>query len=115
MDRMSKRKQIKVTEAKDPMLKQDAAKFLADVPDQNVFWCSDGSVFRNMKDLAEHLNSMSDETFTYHSNGMKNDFTTWVKDVIGDSKLADDLMTAATRSTAAAVATQRTVALQAQM
>jgi hypothetical protein len=34
---------------------------------------------------------MTYETFTYHSNEEKKDFGNWVRDVIGDQKLARDL------------------------
>jgi len=34
---------------------------------------------------------MNEETFGYHSNETKSDFSNWVKDVIGDEKLAADL------------------------
>ena len=90
-------KKVKV----DPRLKQEAEKFLAKVPEENVFWCHDSRIFRDMKDLADGLNAMSDETFAYHSNEEKKDFSNWVKDVIGDEKLAQDLARAPSRVQAA--------------
>jgi hypothetical protein len=35
---------------------------------------------------------MPEETFRYHSNETKTDFSNWVRDVIGDEKLARDLL-----------------------
>ena len=78
-------------------LKEEAGKLLAKVPEENVFWCHDGSVFEDMKELAEGLVAMSDETFAYHVNPEKNDFSKWVKDIINDEKLASELATASTR------------------
>jgi hypothetical protein len=81
--------------------RQDAEKLLADAPDDRSFWCCDGRVFRNMRDLAEGLGNMSDESFIYHSNDDKHDFSNWLTDVIEDEKLAKDLSNSITRREAA--------------
>lgn len=81
--------------------KQDAEKFLADVPEDRSFWCNDGRVFRSMRDLAIGLENMSDETFSYHSNDEKHDFSNWLTDVIEDEKLAKDLSGPITKREAA--------------
>jgi hypothetical protein len=88
--------------------KLDAGKLLADVPDEYVFRCCDGSIYRNMKELRDGLEGISDETFAFHSNAEKNDFGNWVKDIIKDEKLGRDLVKSqnkvqATRSVAARV------------
>ena len=77
--------------------KDKARKFLADVPEATVFWCHDGQLFHNMKELGEGLKKMSDDTYIYHANIQKQDFYNWVKDVIGDELLAADLHKALTR------------------
>lgn len=82
-------------------LKQQAQKFLTKVPEEHVFWCCDGRIFRDMKELAEGLSSMSDETFAYHYNAKKKDFSNWVRDIITDAKLAGDLEMALSRAQAA--------------
>jgi hypothetical protein len=71
--------------------RQDAEKLLADVPENYSFWCCDGRIFRNMRDLMVGLASMSADTFVYHLNAEKNDFSKWVYDVIEDEKLAEDM------------------------
>jgi len=81
--------------------KQDAEKLLADVPEDCSFWCCDGRIFRNMRDLSVGLASMSGETFVYHLNDEKNDFSNWLNDVIEDEKLAKDLEKPITRQEAA--------------
>ena len=91
--------------------KEDAQKFLADVPEEYVFWCCDGQIIRNMKQLAEALLGMTDETFRYHSNNNKKDFSRWVSDVIGDEKLADHLVDASDRTVAAGYVATRIVLL----
>ena len=34
---------------------------------------------------------MKKETFAHHVNAEKNDFSAWVRDILGDQKLAQDL------------------------
>ena len=43
---------------------------------------------------------MTDETFVCHVNNQKNDFSTWVKEVIGDEKLAAYLQKSPTKTQA---------------
>ena len=73
------------------MTKDVAGRLLAPVPELNLFWCHDGSVFRNLDQLRVGLAGMSDETFAYHVTPEKNDFSAWVRTSVGDSKLAADL------------------------
>ena len=87
--------------------KQEAPKLLATVAEEYVFWCHDGRVIRNMKELEEALASMSDETFAFHSNTEKKDFSNWVRDIIGDENLANDLETALDRNQAVSIVTNR--------
>ena len=82
------------------ILKQDAERFLANVPEENVFRCCDGRILRNMKELSHAFSKMGDETFTYHANAGKNDFSNWVKDIIKDEKLARDLVKSQNQSQA---------------
>jgi len=88
-------------------LKYDAQKFLAIVPEEYVFRCHDGRVLKNMQELEEALATMADETFAYHSNSEKKDFSNWVRDIIGDEKLAKDLENALDRNQAARIVTSR--------
>lgn len=73
------------------ILKEHAERRLADVPEQYVFWCNDGRIIRSLRELKDAFESMSDETYCYHANKEKSDFGKWVKDIIGDEKLARDL------------------------
>jgi hypothetical protein len=82
-------------------LKQDADKRLADVPAEYAFWCNDGRIIKSMRELKEALEQMGDETYVYHVNAEKNDFSTWAKDVLIDERLAWDLSKSTDRSEAA--------------
>lgn len=73
------------------ILKEHAERRLADVPEQYVFWCHDGQIIKNIRELKEAFDLMSDEVYSYHANKEKSDFGKWVKDIIGDEKLARDL------------------------
>jgi len=99
---------------KGAKLKQEAQKFLSQVPEEKVFWCHDGRILRDMKELGEALASMTDETFAYHSNAEKKDFSNWVRDVIGDAKLARELENLTDRNQAAEIVVSRIAELSKQ-
>jgi hypothetical protein len=80
--------------------KEEAKRRLEDVPDEKRFWCHDGKVIKNLGEFGKALNDMGDETFHYHLGEGRNDFSKWVKDVVGDEKLAGDLSKAGSRAQA---------------
>lgn len=82
-------------------LKEDAAKYLAVVPEERAFRCNDGTVFKSMKELRDGLANMSEETYSYHVNDTKNDFIRWVGEVLGDKALAAELQATVSRAEAA--------------
>jgi len=71
--------------------KEEAKRRLGDVPDEKRFWCHDGKTIKNVKELRKALIEMSDETFHYHLSEGRNDFSKWVREVVGDDNLAEDL------------------------
>ena len=89
--------------------KSIASLWLGDVPQDKVFLCQNGSVIKNIDELAAALRVMSYETYHYHVTGTKNDFSTWVRDVIGDKTLAKQLQEV-TISSAAAHRTEKRLA-----
>ena len=74
---------------------------LGDVSQEKQFWCHDGHRLKNLQELEAALAQMTEETFRYHVNETKSDFSNWVRDVIGDDKLSRDLRTSVTRDRAA--------------
>jgi hypothetical protein len=88
-----------------------AEKRLTKVPQQYVFYCCDGNVYRDMEELAAGLAAMTDEAFAYHSNYEKQDFSNWVRDIIEDIELANDLAMAADRVQAADCVADRIIYL----
>ena len=87
--------------------KEQSQKYLAKVPDEYIFWCYGGTTFRDLKEMAEGLVTMSDDVFAYHVNSEKNDFYNWVRDVIEDIELANALLRAAGRLQAAECVAKR--------
>jgi len=82
------------------MTKSVAEKRLSDVPADMRFWCHDGRYLNNLVELESALGQMTEDTFRYHSNETKSDFANWVRDVIGDEKLARDLQKSMSRAQA---------------
>jgi hypothetical protein len=58
---------------------------------------ADGQKVKNLKDLLSALKNMQESTFSKHRSGVRNDFSSWVKDVIKDKALARQLEKARTR------------------
>ena len=81
--------------------KSVAQTWLHDVPQDKQFWCRDGRALRNLSELEIALRGMSDEVFRYHASETNNDFSNWVKDVVGDEKLSNDLRKSKTQIQAA--------------
>jgi len=74
---------------------------LGDVTEEKQFWCQDGRVIKSLQELELALREMTEETFRYHSSEAKSDFSSWVRDVIGDEKLSRDLQKSTTCAQAA--------------
>lgn len=66
-------------------------KILGEAPQEKHFVVADGKKLKNILELADALETMSGEIFIHHVNDVKNDFSTWVRDVFYDHSLADDI------------------------
>ncbi|RJQ40707.1 MAG: hypothetical protein C4555_01175 [Dehalococcoidia bacterium] len=91
--------------------KQQARRLLADVPEEFVFRCGNGCILHNMRELADELKSMPEETYAFHVNAEKNDFVNWVRDIIKDDTLVKALQKASSRSQAASAVENRVASL----
>jgi hypothetical protein len=72
--------------------KKFAKRILGSVDKGSRFSCSNGSVFSNLANLGEGIEEMSDEVFSHHVEQGRNDFSNWIRECIGDSRLADGLI-----------------------
>jgi hypothetical protein len=92
--------------------KQDAARVLSDTSGDKSFFCHDGCVSKNLHQLAECLAHMTDDSYSHHVTPLKNDFSTWVRDVFGDDKLANNLTSCTNRVEAVKAVRDRVAWLQ---
>jgi hypothetical protein len=87
--------------------KEEAKRRLGDVPDDKRFWSHDGKIIKNLRELRKTLNDMSDGTFHYHLGEGRNDFSKWIREVVGDDKLAEDLSKTKSRMQASQAVAER--------
>ena len=80
--------------------KDEARKYLSDVASEQCFWINNGPILKNLEELANVLPEISDDTFQHHVNNEKNDFSNWIKDVVGDQQLANDLLSSKSKYSA---------------
>ncbi len=77
-----------------------AVRTFVDADSNNQFGLHDGRLLKNVKDLADALEHMSDDVFYHHANEHRNDFSTWVRDVLQEPELAEDLISATNQQSA---------------
>ena len=80
--------------------KDEAKNFLRDAPPEQSFWVNNGPVLKNIEELANYMPEMSDDSFLHHVSKEKNDFSSWIGAVIGDKKLANDLLSSKNKPSA---------------
>ena len=90
----SSRNEGKKLESLEVIIKK---KILGEAPEEHHFVVADGRKLKNILELADALETMSEEIFRHHSNELKNDFSSWVKDVFYDHSLAEDISRAKNR------------------
>ena len=66
-------------------------KVLKHVFHEHKFNLADGSSLFNLYELAAALKDMNESVFSHHVNESKNDFAKWIKDVMHEHDLADQL------------------------
>ena len=70
---------------------QEINKFLSDVQNEKSLWINNGPVVHNLYEFVGAIRSINDDTFRYHVNETKDDFGLWIKEVITDSNLAEEI------------------------
>jgi hypothetical protein len=82
------------TAAKKPAAKKAAKKVpkgIPQAPEQYVFVLVDGRRLRDVKELADALDSMADHVYGHHVNPQRNDFAQWIEDIFREAELAAEL------------------------
>jgi hypothetical protein len=95
--------------------KQEAQRRLEDVPNEKRFWCRDGRSIKNLRELGKALVDTSDETFRYHLSEGRNDFSKWVREVVGDGTLANELSKARSQMQASQAVAKRISFLESKL
>jgi hypothetical protein len=93
-------------------MKLEPVKILADIDGDKRFFCQDGYVVKNLSELIDCLNHMTEEVFRHHVTSEKNDFSNWVRDVLGDEKLAGELYDVSSPQEASKIVMERLASFQ---
>ncbi len=67
------------------------------IPPEHYFNLANGQVLKDLTELKNALKTMDENTFSHHVNENRNDFANWVKDVIKDENLAEQISHARTK------------------
>jgi hypothetical protein len=91
---------------------EDAERILREAPPDKCFVCGDGCLHKTLTDLHHCLSHMDEATYSHHVTYSNNDFSNWVRDVLGDAELAEELTKAKNRKESASLVKQRLTWLQ---
>jgi hypothetical protein len=58
---------------------------------ETYFILKSGGVIKSLEELAMNMDTISYEDFAHHVNDVRNDFANWIRDVIKEEKLAEEL------------------------
>lgn len=66
---------------------------IIDVAPESVFWVglNGGETLKNLIELRDALETMSEEQFDFHTKRDGNDFANWIEGVIGHENLAKEI------------------------
>jgi circadian clock protein KaiC len=73
----------------DKKEKKEEEEVLRDISSDKYFYLHNGTVIKNVEELINNLKNMDNETFKYHVNDIKNDFSSWIKSLHGKKELAE--------------------------
>ena len=66
-------------------------KVLNNIKPEEYFYLKNGRILKNLYELTNSLASMDDEIFRFHVNNEKNDFSEWIRHVLKDEELANQV------------------------
>src|SRR3989344_2290179 len=94
---MDKKVDIKVRSAakaagvkKTLPLKQDTRRPVEAKP-ENYFILITGVPLKNLRELANSLETMNDWVFSHHVNDARNDFSNWMKEILKEDVLSEEI------------------------
>ena len=74
-----------------------------DIAPEQYFYARNEAIITNLSELKESLDKMDDDTFNHHVTDDRNDFSEWIKHVVGDKKLAKEFTKAKSRNDASKI------------
>lgn len=74
--------------------KTPRAELIGKTSKETEFLVCDGRRIGDLLELIDALDAMGCEVFAYHVNDYRNDFSSWIRDVMKKADLADELMAA---------------------
>lgn len=89
--------------AKTAVKAKSSAKASIEAYGDQRFFVIDGQICSRLDDLSAALKNMAQDTYSYHVNGDKNDFSQWVSDVMLNKSLAGKLAKAKDKNDMAAL------------
>lgn len=89
---LSNTKKSKKMKSKSQKRPDNRNKYLVECDKDKEFVLSNGVKLKSIKQLIDYSDFMDDSTFRHHVNDSRNDFSTWIKDVFKDTKLANKLL-----------------------
>ncbi|MFH2062935.1 MAG: hypothetical protein ABIJ46_02155 [bacterium] len=93
--------------------RETAEQYLSDVePAWRSFWFGPQLMARNLEQFSAGLDRIDDQTYDFHVRGHERQLSRWMREVVGDGALADELDRVRTRDEAAAVVRQRVAELR---
>lgn len=88
--------------------KETAEHYLRDVdPMWRAFWFHMHFYAKNLAEFCQGLREIDEGVYLYHAEGHKNDLSKWVREVVGDGALADQLDKVKTRKEAVEITCNR--------
>ena len=85
------------TQIKELKLISNELSLFRHVNPEQYFHMRNGVVLKCLHDLIDILEVIDNETFDYHVNNNKNDFSEWVRHIFRDNKIADKMKNAKTK------------------
>ena len=77
----------------------EAKRILGKVSLPNAFWLCTNENLRSLGEIVQALRSVNDDVFRYHVTRDRNDFETWIRDIVLDRELARDIARVKTKET----------------
>ena len=91
-------------EAPKPAAKKHGASVIGTIPEyeeeveeHHYFFLKTGEAIKSIKDLADKIKHIDDDTFSHHVSEYKNDFANWIRDVRHNNDLANKVSEAKSR------------------